>query len=148
MRYLYNPKIFIILFIILGVFILFIILYPFNKPAKKPKEESKILPTPTKFVVVPTQTGPQNIEKKINITPRFTGVDENIPQPTLNTAMQKQTLKKKTPVTENGFVVTYDFQSDNFVVALSEPKQDNKLVFEQWLKQNYPLLTLNKFLFK
>ena len=148
MRYLYNPKIFIILFIILGVFILFVILYHFNRPIQKTKEESKILPTPTKFVVVPTQTGAQNTGKKINITPRFTGVNEDIPQPTLSIAMQKQALKKKTPLTENGFVVTYDYQSDNFVVTLSEPKQDNKKVFEQWLKQNYSLLTLNKFLFK
>ncbi|MBI3366182.1 hypothetical protein HY041_00965 [Candidatus Roizmanbacteria bacterium] len=147
MKYLYNPKIFIILFIILGIFILIVLLYPFGKPVKEP-QQIKVVPTPTKVVVMPTIVVSQSAEKKINITPRFTGVNEDIPEPTLNAAMQKQALKKKTPLSENGFVITYDYQSDNFIVALSEPKQDNKQVFEQWLKQNYPLIPLNKFLFK
>lgn len=137
-----NWKIYLVLLGILGILILAIAAFSAKKPSSINQSQSNT-PTPTSVVVVPTVPS-----GKIVLTPRFTGANESIPSPVLNFAMQKQTLKKKLPLTQNEFVITYDYQSDIFVVALSEPKQSNKIVFEQWLQQNYPLIPLNKFLFK
>ncbi len=136
-------KIYVALFAILGVLIVsVIILSSSKKPSPTIQPQSQSL-APTPLVIVPTSSS-----GKIVLTPRFTGANINIPPLLLNTAQQKQALKKKTPLTENEFTITYDYQSDTFIVTLSEPKQDNKAVFEPWLKQNYPLIPLNKFLFK
>lgn len=94
--------------------------------------------------IVPTSP----ISPKIVITPVFTGANEYIPPITLNAAQEKQELKKKTPLTIDGFTITYDFSSDLFIVTLSEPKTTSKTSFQQWLNQNYPLISLNKFSFK
>lgn len=142
-----NFKLYIIaLFIILGILIFLVSLYSFRKQSKQ-KVQIQNLPTPTSVLLIPISK-PSAKSVTIHIAPRFTGANEDIPQSTLSAAMEKQALKKKIPLTESGFVITYDYPSDNFVVTLSEPKQDNKQIFEQWLKQNYPLISISKFLFK
>lgn len=135
-----NIKIYIILLAILGILVIVVFSY-----SKRPITNAPlpVFPTPTRIMIVPP-TGTQ----KIIITPRFTGANVNIPLTLLNAAQQKQALKKKTPLTETGFTITYDYQTDVFVVTLSEPKQDNRSVFAQWLKQNYSLIPINKFSFK
>lgn len=135
----FNWKVYTILLAILGILIVSVIFY-----SKRPTTNTPlpVFPTPTRIMIAPPK-GTQ----KIIITPRFTGADFTIPSSLLNAAKQKQALKKKTPITENGFTITYDYQTDLFVVTLSEPKQENKTAFEQWLKQNYPLIPLSKFLF-
>lgn len=135
-----NIKIYIILLTILGILVIMVLSY-----SKKPITNIPlpVFPTPTRIMVVPI-TGTQ----KIIITPRFTGANVDIPPLLLNAAQEKQALKKKTPLTETGFTITYDYQTDLFIVTLSEPKQANRMAFEQWLKQNYSLIPINKFSFK
>lgn len=136
-----NIKIYIILLAILGILVVIVLSY-----SKKPTTTNtslQVLPTPTSIMVAPTIP-----VQKINITPRFTGANVNIPPLLLNSAQEKQALKKKMPMSETGFTITYDYQSDLFVVTLSEPKNTNRSAFEQWLKQNYSLIPLNKFSIK
>lgn len=137
-----NLKIYIILLAILGILVVTVFL---SSSQKKQViiSQLEINPTPTRFIVPPAPS-----PTKIMIIPRFTGANINIPSPLLNEAKQKQALKKKTPLAESGFTVTYDYGTDLFVVTLSEPKQENRIAFEQWLEQNYSLIPLSKFSFK
>lgn len=138
-----NIKIYIILLTILGILVITVVLFSTQKKQPIPISQLEINPTPTRFIVLPI-ISPTNII----ITPRFTGANVDIPPLLLNTAQQKQALKKKVPLTENGFIITYDYGTDLFVVTLSEPTETNRLVFEQWLKQNYSLIPLTKFTIK
>lgn len=138
-----NIKIYIILLTILGILVVAVILFSSQKKQPVTISQLEINPTPTRFIPLSTIS-----PTKIVITPRFTGANVNIPSSLLNAAKQKQALKKKTPLTENGFVVTYDYQSDLFIVTLSDPKETNRSIFEQWLKQNYSLIPISKFVLK
>ncbi len=143
----HNFKLYImVLVIVLGILILLVSLYA-SRRQPKGNIQTRNIPSPTPFVVVPTLKSPAKSEI-INITPRFTGANEDIPQPTLSAASQKQRLKKNLPINTKEFSITYDYSSDLFVVVLAEPKSENKTIFMNWLKENYPLLTLNKFLLK
>lgn len=137
-----NWKIYVFLLVILALLIVAIGIFSSKKQSGTTQSQPNG-PTPTSVVIVPT-----SITGKIILTPRFTGADDTVPSPLLDFAIQKQALKKRLPLTENGFTITYDYQSDIFTVALSEPKQNNKSIFEDWLKKNYSLIPLNKFLFK
>jgi hypothetical protein len=137
-----NWKMYLALLVVLVFLIIALTAFSSKKPRIINQQQSNI-PTPTTVIIIPTFPS-----EKIVLTPRFTGANESIPSPVLDFAKQKQELKKKTPLAQNIFTLTYDYQSDTFVVVLAEPKQDNKTVFEQWLQQNYPLIPLNKFLFK
>jgi len=138
-----NWKIYLALFVVLGVLVITVIILSSPKKTAVTDQSQSNVPKPTSVVVVPTSSS-----GKIVLTPRFTGANESIPSPILNFAIQKQALKKKLPFIQNQFTITYDYQSDTFVVTLTEPKQNNKTIFEQWLQQNYPLIPFNKFLFK
>lgn len=136
-------KIYVVLFALLGALAISVFILSSTK-----KSSPLIQPQPPSLIPTPLVIAPTSSSGKIVLTPRFTGANEEIPAPVLNYAIQKQDLKKKTPLTLNGFSITYDYQGDMFIVTLSEPKQDNKTVFEQWVKQNYSLIPLNKFSFK
>ncbi len=140
-----NFKLYIIVsLVILGILILLVSVYSLNRQQKQSRQIQNF-PTPTSIMVIPTVKSVTKTEI-INITPRFTGANEDIPQPTLSSAMQKQALKKKTPVVTTEYSIQYDYSSDVFVVTLNEPKSENKIVFENWREQNYPALPLSKFL--
>ncbi len=144
-----NFKLYIIALVIILIILIIVvfILTNLKKQSSIINHQSSNIPTPTPFVVAPTLKSPAKSEI-INITPRFTGANEDIPQPTLSAASQKQRLKKNLPINTKEFSITYDYSSDLFVVVLAEPKSENKTIFMNWLKENYPLLTLNKFLLK
>lgn len=146
-----NPKFklyIIALLIILGILILLVSFYA-SRRGRKEGLEIKNITSPTPFIVAPASKASSATKSEmINITPRFTGADEIIPEPALSAASQKQRLKKNLPVNTREFSIGYDYSSDLFVVALSEPKTENKTVLLNWLKVNYPDLALNKFLFK
>ena len=98
------------------------------------------IPTPTTYNIFPSD----DISPTL-VHPTFTGVNEEIPQSVLNKSRQMQTLKSKVPVRENTFTVEYDYSKDKFSVFLSEPKEKNRIVFQQWLNDNYQSLSLDKF---
>lgn len=138
-----NWKIYVILLTILGILIVAVISFSSQKNKQVTISQLEINPTPT-HAIVPSTPSPTTII----LTPRFTGANPTIPVAILNAAQQKQLLKKKMPLTINGFRITYDFQSDMFIVTLDEPKQDTKIIFELWIKDNYSLIPLSKFSFK
>ncbi len=83
------------------------------------------------------------------IPPQFTGaLDVTIPQPTIDASNQKQDLRRKTPYQSDAFDITFDYANDLFVVTLQDPKNSNRINFDAWVKQNYPLIPISNFTFK
>lgn len=133
-----NLKLYAILIIILVVLFILVAIFPNSKRQEKTIQKP-IIPTPTAFQFLPTPT---------IIHPTSTGGSEEVPQETLSFATQKQNLKKRTPLTQNGFTITFDYSNDVFIVTLSEPKNSNRETFDSWLKQTYPAIPITKFVFK
>ena len=142
-----NSKLFLILLIILGILILLVILFPYKKSPTSTIQHLTI-PSPTTVKISspypPYPSTPPKPSPTL-IPATSTGGNEEVALQVLNAATQKQALKKKTPLTQPGFKIEYSFETDLFTVTLSEPKETNRQVFEQWLKKNYPALILNKF---
>ncbi len=136
----FNAKLYIILLIILAILFILILVLPYGK--KKQPAPTATIPTPTLVRLNPTKA-PIPLPK-----PTSTGGQEVIPQSIESYAIQKQNLRKKTPVNENGFTITYDYANDQFTVLLQKPIAANRELFNTWLQQNYPLIPQNKFIFK
>lgn len=139
-----NLKLYFILIVILIVLFILVLIIPYGK------REEKIQPTPTPL---PTNSTDFNPLPPIKLTPTIihptsTGASEDVPPETLNFAIQKQNLKKMTPLTQKGFTVTFDYSNDIFIVALSAPKDTSRQAFNSWLKQTYPAVPITKFIFK
>lgn len=139
-----NIKMFLILIIILIIlFILALFLPSYLNQKSITNNIQQTIPTPTLVQVIPSkQPGPTLIE------PTSTGGQEDIPKNVEDSAAQKQNLRRKTPFQGNGFMITFDYANDQFIVALQQPTTTNQELFKNWLKQNYPLIPLNKFLLK
>lgn len=83
------------------------------------------------------------------IAPTFTGAsDEELPQDILELSLQKQELRNKTPLNEQNFTITFDFETDRFTVLLSEPTDISQTLFYQWLEVNYPAIPKDRFTFQ
>jgi hypothetical protein len=87
------------------------------------------------------------ITKPPLLSPTGTGASEEIPKAVEDAATQKQNLKKILPLQQANFKITFDYANDKFIVALTEPKNSSKLIFFAWLKNNYPLISISKFIF-
>ena len=116
------------------------------KKPKSPTIPSSITPTslfPTKIIISPSPT-----PTLIPIAP-FTGVlDVTIPQSTIDLVQQEQSLRKKTPVEEMYFTITFDYSEDKFIVTLKEPKTISQEEFKKWKSVNYQLISENRFLIR
>lgn len=135
------------------VIIILLVLPKGTKPPAKPVPTNTPLPTliPTEIQfassvpkVTPTQGTPPT---PTLIPPTFTGAfeDQHIPQSETDLAVQKSDLRKKTPLTQPGFTITFDYANDQFVVTLNEPKDTNRDQFLQWLQTNYSAIPLDRF---
>lgn len=129
-----------------------------------PKKNNQVQPTVTPTIALPTalptetRTSPSVTTKpgiKITVTPtlvpaNFTGVveEQQIPQAETDLAVQKSALRKKLPLAQPTFTITFDYADDQFVVTLSEPKDTSKNQFNQWLQGNYPKIPIDRFSFK
>lgn len=57
-------------------------------------------------------------------------------------------LRQRLPLKTPSFTLDFDYDEFFFVVYLNEPKEKNKDDFNRWLKENYPMLDINQFVFK
>ncbi len=137
-----NTKIYIILAAVLLIIVILVIALSSRKTGTSYTTTPK-LPSPTPVNLIPS--GPK---MPATIAPTFTGANEEVPEPILNLAKQKQALRKLSPLNQNGFTVSYDFSTDEFTVTLSDPKDRNKTAFQTWLKQNYPAISSGEFIIR
>lgn len=141
-----NLKLYIGISAGLLLILIFIIIFPFGKKQTPSNLQPTIgFPTPTSVKVnFPTEN------QKMTITPAdFTGVAEvTIPQPTIDAANLKRSLRQKMPLTLSTFSLSFDYGEDKFIVTLNEPKDQSRKEFDQWKNNNYPGIEINQFNFK
>jgi len=153
----------IIIFFLFSLVMVLLILTLVIQNSKK--TINQLPPTPTPTLPIPTthqrmQTRltplPNFITPTINetVTPNltpieFTGVkDEPIPQEIVDYTNQKLTLMQKMPFKTTDFTIDFDYNNDKFIVELNPPEEDNQKKFENWLKDNYPSIPKDQFLFQ
>lgn len=132
-----NTKILIIItLVILLVLIGLTTMFNINKK----KGQSKVFPSPTPFIIIPTT------DSGSLLAPTFTGVREVTPPKEIkDLTRQKADLIDKLPVNEAQFTITFDYTNGVFKVNLKDPKDQNRTAFTQWLQNNYPSIPLDRF---
>jgi hypothetical protein len=133
-----NLRVYFILFFILVI----VIFSYFLLSSRKTNDNEAInvsFPTPT---ITP-------VSQPTLIPPDFTGaLVGDIPKEVEDLSQQKRTLRGKVPLTEKAFKIDFDYSEDKFTVILNEPKERSKIEFVNWLKNNYPAIPLDRFIFK
>jgi hypothetical protein len=108
-------------------------------PTTHPRTKTRLTPSPT---LTPTIT-------PTPIPPTFTGVkEEPIPQEMVDFSKQKLSLMQKLPLKTEDFSIDFDYDNDKFVVKLNPPHEDSQKKFDDWLKNNYPSIPKDLFLFQ
>jgi hypothetical protein len=119
---------------------------PTYPPAPTTYQRSK-----TRLTPIPTSITPI-IDQSItpNLTPiEFTGVkEEPIPQEMVDFSKQKLSLMQKLPLKTTDFTIDFDYDKAKFVVNLNPPKEESQKKFEDWLKNSYPSIPKDLFLFQ
>ncbi len=126
----------ILIIILLGLIFLFTLI------SSRKSTIQKIEPSHIKITSYPTAAAPTIEIKKTG------AIIEALPSEVVNAVAQERNLRKKTPFKEAEFSVEFDPANDKFIVILTEPKDKNKFAFVNWLKNNYPLVSLNRFILK
>lgn len=143
-----NTKIYLVVSVILVILFFLVTFYPLSKKPQIPNQKTD------NNLVLPTSIESKEADNIPNRIPTVkvadsTGVyEEALPQYTLNLSNQKQDLRQRVPFDTGLFQIDFDYENDKFVVTLSEPKQENRSQFDQWLKSNYPNLSVNQFNFR
>ncbi len=136
----------LIYLILLGILVILIIaVVAFPAKEQNATQTFQDLPTPTTVQVLPSPTSNTPIPI---ISPTNTGGNEDVPQPTLDYSLQKETLRRKTSLKTVAFTISFDYSNDRFIVTPNSPNSLTSLdspVFQSWLKQNYPLLPMSQF---
>jgi type IV secretory pathway VirB10-like protein len=111
----------------------------FTFPTTHPQAKTRLTPLPTiSSTITPTP-----------IPPTFTGVkEEPIPQEMVDFSKQKLSLMQKLPLKTTDFAIDFDYDNDKFVVKLNPPHEDSQKKFDDWLKNNYPSIPKDLFLFQ
>lgn len=132
-------------YIIPVVFFVILILIVFLLPGKK-TAPTTIYTTPA---ILPTKITTFSSSSPSSLIPVYTGgTNERLPQEIVDLTASKKALRKKAPLNQSTFVVTFDFATDKFIIVLNDPKETSKSAFEAWLKANYPAIPLDRFTFK
>ncbi len=139
-----NSKIFLLLAFILFILIATtMILSPGQKDLGGKGMAPTITTIPTPEItrhLVPSVTSSIVIEAT-----KTGGMTEKIPEEVVNKVEQERNLRKKIPLKETGFSIDFNYANDIFIVNLVEPKDKNRIVFVNWLKNNYPLISIERF---
>lgn len=151
--------------LILGLFLILFVLIVTNfliQKATTPKNKTifPLTPKPTLSIITITPisrftpiityypTGFNILQTPTSIPPTSTGAKDEIPKEEIDLSQQKLDLMNKLPLKTDQFTIDFDYNQDRFLVNLSLPKTENKVHFDQWLKENYPAIPYNLFLFK
>lgn len=140
-------------YIIPAIFLVILVVIILFLPKNKSEMPGVAIPTqgplPTR-VQLENITIPSRAPTLIPHPKNGTGVsdEQNISKEETDLAAQKRELRKKTPLTQPSFTMTFDFSTDQFNVILNEPKISNQTVFNDWLRKNYPGIPLDRFSFK
>lgn len=142
-----NFKIYLLIFFFLVFLFILIILLPINKNSKTTGKINNQMPTPTP-VKISSAKNNTSLSPTL-IPPAFTGGGElELSQEELDLSLSVQDLRKKTPLIEENFMITYDYQEDKFIVSLSGNDKISRNEFEKWRQQNYPNIPNNEFIFE
>lgn len=135
--------------IFLVILVVVILLFPKNKSESPSVVAPTRSPLPT-LIQLETKSRASLTPTLIPHPKNGTGAadEQNISKEETDLAVQKRELRKKTPITQSSFTMTFDFSTDQFNVVLNEPKNSNQTVFNDWLKKNYPAIPLDRFSFK
>jgi len=113
-------------------------------PTTYQQSQTRLTPLPTSITPI--------IDQSItpDLTPiEFTGVkEEPIPQEMVDFSKQKISLMQKLPLKTTDFAIDFDYDNDKFVVKLNPPKEESQKKFEDWLKNSYPSIPKDLFLFQ
>jgi hypothetical protein len=108
------------------------------------QNKTRTTPWPTFFIPTTTQTITPNLTPK-----EFTGVkEEPIPQEMVDFSKQKLSLMEKLPLKTTDFSIDFDYDKAKFVVSLNSPKEESQKKFEDWLKNSFPSIPKDLFLFQ
>lgn len=138
-----NIKLYVVMIVILFILFVIAVVMPSFLNKQRPITNQTTFPTPTLIQLIPTKQ-----TNTVLISPTTTGGREDIPKNIEDAATQKQDLRRKTPLRENGFTITFDYAGDQFIVTLQQSASTSQELFKNWLKQNYPLIPMSKFNFK
>jgi len=147
-----NFRIYYIVAGVLGILFIILLLVPTKKQQTTESGLITSFPTPTSFGFYKTArespTPSETSSASALISPvDFTGVqEETLPKETSDLITQKQALKKKLPIQETSFTISFNYNNDSFVVVLKEPKAESQESFEQWRSSNYPAIPANRFI--
>lgn len=124
------------------------------------KSTGELVPSPSSIPLPTTKisTGSQKPTSSVSVNPtigpsptliplRFTGGDlsQDLPADIKLLAQQKTELRRKTPLTLSFGILSFDYETDKFVLTLNEPKDQSEITFNTWLKQTYPAIPLEQF---
>jgi len=152
--------------IIIGLFSLFIVLMIITLALQNIKQPKTTPPSPTPTIVLPTTNPraktrltplptidltltPISSSTPTPIPPTFTGArNEKIPQKIIDYTKQKTSLMQNLPLKTTDFTIDFDYNEGKFIVKLNQPKQESQKKFEEWLKNNYPSIPQDQFVFQ
>lgn len=143
-----NIKIYLFAFLFLIFFFVLIIILPINKKETRPNPITPS-PSPTTMKILPTKIATTEFVSDDLLKPTSTGGgEEEPPKEELELAIKKQELQDKTPLIKESFMITFDYNTDKFIVSLQKPEDQAKKAFEQWREKNYPEIPLDRFIFQ
>ncbi len=98
-----------------------------------------ISPTPVLSIipsVIPTSPGGFG-RIPTDMPPDSTGYgEEKLPEKEVRIMEQRYKLRLRTPVSQNEFLLSYDYDQLKFIVILKSPYDNNQTLFNKWLKDN------------
>jgi len=144
-----NFRIYFVAAGILGIAFLVILFIPTKKQETIESNPMTSFPTPTAFEFKTATTVSTSETSSVSplISPiDFTGVkEETLSKEISNLVIQKQKLKKNLPLQESFFTITFNYNSDNFIVVLKNPRNESQKNFEKWRTANYPAIPMDRF---
>ena len=149
-----NIKVYLGISFALIVLFILVLVIPFSKkPLNNNLQPTTSVPFPTSIKTGSTDstdsTGSTDNRSLTPIPTVFTGVKEEIlPKELVDLSTQKQALRQKTPLNLSTFTISFDYNTDKFIVTLLDPKDQAQKEFESWRVTNYPVLGSEQFLIK
>ena len=142
-----------LLFVPAGFLIIIALIILSVPMGNKKKTEQTISPSPFptgKISTSPISKVPTSGPSPTLIPLKFTGGDltQDIPPDVKLFSKQKTELRRKSPLELPFGTISFDYETDQFTITSVEPKDQNLLLFQEWLKQNYSAIPSDGFIKK